>query len=352
MRYKYRLRQSGFRRESLVRAAGCRILREARVLEPGPVPMIFGEGNSELKQLWTVIAPYHEGESFVAKIKGARVWGNPFAITSPGGEFFEDLVWDPVDLRRVIPLPSLPVRSIADSVVLLGLHRSRNYYHWLVECLPRLMLLEGSWGSMKFLVPRMKSFHRGSMEMLGISESQLIEFDPDQEILEVGELVIPSRIGANRKLSAEGVTWLRKSFNFESDARNRMLFVSRGMASTRRLINENAIQKILAESGFERVEGDRLSFREQVALFSKASAIVGAHGAGLANSLFCAPGVPLLEFSGDDYINPCCAELASSGGLPYGLVIGKSDSAGNYEIDATALNEGLQAMDAGFKTGA
>jgi capsular polysaccharide biosynthesis protein len=44
------------------------------------------------------------------------------------------------------------------------------------------------------------------------------------------------------------------------------------------------------------VEPGRMSFEEQVRIFAQAKIIVGAHGAGLTNVVWAAPGAELLEF--------------------------------------------------------
>jgi capsular polysaccharide biosynthesis protein len=69
----------------------------------------------------------------------------------------------------------------------------------------------------------------------------------------------------------------------------RRIYLSRRGAKHRRITNEAALWQLLAPYGFEQVEVERLTFREQVELFHRCEILVGAHGAGLATSIFSGP---------------------------------------------------------------
>ena len=69
------------------------------------------------------------------------------------------------------------------------------------------------------------------------------------------------------------------------------------------IINENAIVRALENSAqqhglkFDAVYLEKLTFDDQVALMSRTKCLVGPHGAGLVNSLFCEPGAGVIEIS-------------------------------------------------------
>ena len=52
------------------------------------------------------------------------------------------------------------------------------------------------------------------------------------------------------------------------------------------MTNETAAIELLAQYGFECVEGSALSFRQQVEIFHRADIVIGTHGAGLSSILF------------------------------------------------------------------
>ena len=68
------------------------------------------------------------------------------------------------------------------------------------------------------------------------------------------------------------------------------LFISRKKASLSRILNENEVESLFEKNGYRVICTENLTFREQVALFSEASCIVGASGAAMTNLVYCNPG--------------------------------------------------------------
>lgn len=71
------------------------------------------------------------------------------------------------------------------------------------------------------------------------------------------------------------------------------IFVSRKNSSLPRIINEEEVAEIGKKYGYTIVCTDRLSYKEQVELFSSASCVIGATGAALTNVVYCHPGAVL-----------------------------------------------------------
>ena len=59
-----------------------------------------------------------------------------------------------------------------------------------------------------------------------------------------------------------------------------------------------------------------------LALFAAADIVVAAHGAGLANMVFCAPGTTVIEYMAPRYVFGCWHNLAERCGLDYHLIGG------------------------------
>jgi capsular polysaccharide biosynthesis protein len=64
----------------------------------------------------------------------------------------------------------------------------------------------------------------------------------------------------------------------------------------RKILNESEIEDLFQKRGFTTVEAERLTFSEQVALFSQADILVGGSGAAMANLVFCPPTTKILIF--------------------------------------------------------
>ncbi len=87
-------------------------------------------------------------------------------------------------------------------------------------------------------------------------------------------------------------------------AAGRKVFIRRN-SGYRNVINAQAVEDRLVAVGFEVVEPEKLTFAEQVALFSSASVVVGATGAAFANLVFCRPEcrvvILIAELEGTSY---------------------------------------------------
>ena len=75
--------------------------------------------------------------------------------------------------------------------------------------------------------------------------------------------------------------------------------------TTRTLRNETAARELVRQHGFQVVSLEKLTLDDQVALFANARTIIGFHGAGLANLVFCNPQARVIELVDRDCVHPC-----------------------------------------------
>jgi capsular polysaccharide biosynthesis protein len=171
--------------------------------------------------------------------------------------------------------------------------------------------------------------------------------------LKADQLLVPSTARFNAEAGApfaamnpEICVWLRDSFRnaagiktAEGDLR---IFVSRKLASSRRILNEEEIFELLQHHHFHSVCLEEMSFNEQLRLFARASHVIAAHGSGLTNLLFSnRPKVLELFASGhgirSDYFQICLAL-----GHDYHPIVCPSENGKNdFRID---LNQLCQAL--------
>jgi capsular polysaccharide biosynthesis protein len=95
--------------------------------------------------------------------------------------------------------------------------------------------------------------------------------------------------------------------------------------STRIMVNEAELIARLSAIGFDIVEPERLSVREQIETFSSASTVVGPSGSGLFNTVFCHPGTKIVDIQSEPQWIYSYAGMYASLGLNYGIFIGKAD---------------------------
>ncbi|WP_294391771.1 glycosyltransferase 61 family protein [uncultured Sphingomonas sp.] len=107
--------------------------------------------------------------------------------------------------------------------------------------------------------------------------------------------------------------------------RGRRLYISRRDAPDRRpMRNEAELIALLQARGFYVLTPGGLSPAEQAATFRDAAVIVGPHGAGLANLLYCrngSQGPKMLELLSEGYPGRCYVKLAQAKGLAYAALI-------------------------------
>lgn len=197
-----------------------------------------------------------------------------------------------------------------DEAVFIG--GGRNYYHWMIDYLPGLGALEhrGLFRDLPVVFGRTLSpFQRQSLERIGF-DLRRWHNPGDGEVVACTQLWATGRASGRRTVMGmpdwwqpeadiETVGWLREVFlPHPAGARphpHRRLYVSRGEAGVRRLLNEEDILAMLESAGYEVVHPERLSVGEQASLFAEASHVVGVHGAGLTNMVFMAPGTRVFE---------------------------------------------------------
>jgi capsular polysaccharide biosynthesis protein len=215
--------------------------------------------------------------------------------------------------------------EVPGSVGVLSTRGSDNYYHFVLDVLPRLELLRRAGAEPDaYLVNRSTRFQRDMLDHLGLTADRCLG-DEKYPHVRADELVVPSLPDDDLRTPSWIVPWLRTRF-LPDDLRapHRRLYVSRGHAKhTRRVENEAELVDALAPFGFEVIDPGTLSPAEQVRAFAEAECIVGPHGAGLTNLAFAAPGAAVVELFARDYVNECFWALASTvEGLRYRYLVG------------------------------
>ena len=195
---------------------------------------------------------------------------------------------------------------------------SSNFYHWLFECLPRLMYFSENLNQAgqheEFTVLIEDNILAQGLEAM----RRVINFPFQIETVRRGELVLcdklfyvspfwfsldnskhrvdPYRDYAVDKLAVEKI---RDAFRplMKSAPPTRKLYLPRAASQARRIINAQAVEDLMRENGFEIIYPHHFSFAGQVELFSSAKIVIGASGAAFSNMVFMQPGTKAVIFS-------------------------------------------------------
>ncbi len=256
-----------------------------------------------------------------------------------------------MDWGDVLHEPLLPVTALAGAEPVVVCHPA-GYFHWLMEVLPNLLFAVARFPEVKIVLPEEVPRY--------VSEGLSIALGPDAKDrfifcagpVRVERLVVPQYhtqpeftdpqvlelidCAVKRKVAEElGQQVGRASTGLK-------LYVSRGK-SRRRLGGEDLLETRLEESGFTILHSEDLSFAEQIRLFHEAEIVVGTHGAGLTNVVWCQPGCRVIEIFPSNYILDCYAWLSFSRGLEYRHVVCVT----GHRIDEKAMDEVLRMCGVG-----
>ena len=228
---------------------------------------------------------------------------------------------------------------------------AENYYHWIIESLPRILLVQEKYPQCIFIIPEpAPEFIRTTISLLGITKLVRLPVHPGSA-LKALKLVLPElvyyyeeeeytrllqeqkRIKTNKsRLSIELsnspenhneelITIVRSKllshYNNNPVTPKRKIFASRSRQKTRRLINEEEISPLLNKYGFELVYFEGMTFNEQVNLMRETAVFLGVHGANMVNILFMQSGTKVIEMMNQDYMNEAYYFLSSTIKLPY-----------------------------------
>jgi hypothetical protein len=210
--------------------------------------------------------------------------------------------------KRALVEEPAETQTLDAGLMMFGL-QSKNYGHWLLEFVPRMLWFNDPACPAGFPIcidDHMPETHRQIVELLDERERPIVALPSRaMRFRDLGVAPVPTFfpfdskperpvydaiwpmdvLGAMRgrvieRLAAQGVD-LRPT--------GRKIVLSRRGFTQRQLLNEAEIIEVLTRQGFEVVYPEKLSFAEQVVLYHTADTIVGSASSALTNCIFCNP---------------------------------------------------------------
>jgi capsular polysaccharide biosynthesis protein len=230
-----------------------------------------------------------------------------------------------------------PVRTrpVQGTVAVLCGPAHETYGHWLVDFLPRLWVLHQAGydlAAIRYLVPAdLRPFAFALLALCGITDAQLVLYDHWREKLRVERLLMPTGLRLGDRLApcfAQATTfWLaRAGAASPPSSRGGALFLSRGAAAQRPVVNRARIEAIAAEHGLAVMRPEGLTVTEQIALFASADLLVGEYGSALHNAIFAGAGAAVCALRGTAR-HPSLVQsgIATALGQDVGYVFGSTE---------------------------
>ena len=272
-----------------------------------------------------IIAEWHEalfvGRSDSMYVNGYAVhndnWNSDTEFTYDEVHGFIAYNCSKVVLRR---FANLKIKHIDKAVVIIG-GVTPNWAHWTTEYLPKIALvdLESRYHSWPILVDAelplnildsIKLISSSKREIIELKQGELIKIKTAVTITSPGYTAYEYRYNKKNALpnfkrehtifSPFALNLLRERAWHIAKASikpTRLLYIKRPAGSMRPFSNECEIEKFFATEGFEIIDTSKMSFIEQVQLFSQALCITGPSGAGIVNFVYAPPGCSVLIFA-------------------------------------------------------
>jgi capsular polysaccharide biosynthesis protein len=271
-------------------------------------------GSPPSMRFWHEVRELDVPERFVLEVDDGRLVGDYAATITPGGRldlqtspYFRIRGWQehPIYLRPRLPEP---VALDGTTVSLASQASGRNYYHSIMDTLPRWGVLQEAMPDARpdhLVVSHLTRWDRQLLAMTGLDELHLVE--PVKHLSVRAERLLVPCLNNQSTLAPRWITqWLRTALPPKDvSGHPRRLYVTRGAAPhTRRFVREAELMRLLAPLGFERLDPGAVSVQDQIDHFAAAEVVVAPHGAGLVNLNFAPEGVRVLELFAPRYLNP------------------------------------------------
>ncbi|MGZ3930292.1 MAG: glycosyltransferase family 61 protein [Bacteroidia bacterium] len=289
------------------------------------------------------------GESHVVTLKSAFVLGDSLFTFQPLRFYSSCTHINYVrkkDRLKALMLLLKPKQRLERAVWIID-NGVAGYFHWLTDALPRLVAANEPDGVV--LLPsayKKMGYMKQSLDLIGAEACFYDETKP----LRVAQLVLPNHTAPSGNYNKTYITELRKRFIGAADrAPHRLVYISRQKAPKRHVLNENAVQGVIKQFGFEVHCFEDYDLATQVRLMSETRCLAGLHGAGLTNMLFMRAGTQLLELrNAGDAHNNCYFSMASDLNIEYYYLLNNGTSADTHtsdiEVDVNELAAVLKLM--------
>lgn len=291
---------------------------------------------------------YHTGGIYTGRLRDALLVGTDGVVAYEGQILRDSIVhlmyWaagSQVDEYRQaewirLKQPLQATRQIVGQDCMIGFTGSwRNYAHWMQECLPKLFVfkvMQQSIPALRLVLPAFerRSYQQQTLDLLQIGADDLITVDAS-EILGFDSVRVVSNVDLwgvppFAKRAADFLTQRIDQAGAKSIPRASRIYIHRDRGA-RRVSNFDAVRGLLMRHGFMVAVFDDMALSDQINTMRGARHVVGEHGAGLVNEMFCPQPSAVLELFNPACVQPAFWSLASACGSRFGYVIGNHDSA-------------------------
>lgn len=251
----------------------------------------------------------------------------------------------------------------------LACNMSNNYYHFMLQVASRFYLLSMIILDKNiplvvddciFRIPQMRevvdALNVENRPLIGIKANQRFKVNKLYVISEPN-IIVPNSFAKGERRT-ENFAFDRNALDYISMTLSkrihpctehypRRVFLSRKGCSKRRC-NEDELEKVLSQFGFESLKTDNLTIAQQMALFGNAEHVIGGSGAAFTNLLFCKERAKATLFFTGCHNVTCFSSLGSAKGLSTYFTYPEKESSeihtDYYEINPNVIYNHLKSI--------
>jgi hypothetical protein len=213
------------------------------------------------------------------------------------------------------------------------------YWHFLMDGLPRLALLNEFPADTKILVPaNLEPWQRELLYLLGLEGRYR---QTRERHLRIENYYHSSQTSMTGCYNPYAVDFLRRSLlpkaNTAYQGPRKFYIVREGWK--RGVTNEAEVRRLFEKKGWALIAPEKLDIPSQIQLFSQAESVCGIHGSAFANLLWASPGCRVLELIPENFLSGAFECVAKVLNLSHSFLVCKSNSEINLTVDIQSLDE-------------
>ena len=192
-------------------------------------------------------------------------------------------------------------RYLPGASILLTHFGANAYGHWLLECIPRLLLLrriQDKLSRFRIIVHKStESFIKQWLSFI-LPKVEIKIYDDATEYVRCESLLIPSLLcGQDYAFHPLLNSLIAELVPTNALPKRRLYFTRQVPGKYRRLSNKEEIESIASSFGLELISPETLPISMQLKLFSECAFAVGEYGSVLHNTLFSPLGIRVLTLN-------------------------------------------------------
>ena len=209
-----------------------------------------------------------------------------------------------------------------------------NYAHFLFDIVPKIKLISLAINLEKinfFYFSKLNKYQKKIFKNLGLTERKIIDSNKYRHV-QSNKIIGVSHpnyfkgtiSSAHSKMPRWIVKYLRSKFLKKKNTNYNFnkIYIDRSDSNLKhcKIINNNEIKKFLRSHGFKNLKLTDFNFQKQINIFRNAKLIIGPHGAGFANLVFCKKRTKVIEIKPSNHPNSVYETISKINKLNYNLI--------------------------------